>query len=366
MNPVDWYFARGNKQMGPVSAAELKRLATAGELRPEDLVWREGLTEWALARSVRGLFEDEAKPAAGEETPSKPVVALPQGAEPDQPAASFAAARRQPRARHLVDLLLNSLRVHFNARFVEATARLFRDCGLYGLLAALMLVAAFMLIMAVKTNTLANLLSGAILLLTLAALQYLAGKFCDVLERLNLAKTGSLASSVVPDSLAILSVVAGLAALLGSVATATELSIYAAILPGIGGFIVCAYVAFVALNPSTVGTSIGGDESSASAEAVGVLRFLLKVLLRSTPVALGVGVIAGVLTLGYGCYQLLSGAEGLLAGQSSAASCTHHSDRFRSATTGGVSGFPGRLSRARPLPCNLEPAGEARRASEKP
>ncbi len=82
MTPVDWYFARGNKQMGPVSAVDLKRLAAAGELLPDDLVWREGLTEWTKARNVRGLFDEESKPAAPGEPPSKAVVALSQGPEP--------------------------------------------------------------------------------------------------------------------------------------------------------------------------------------------------------------------------------------------------------------------------------------------
>ena len=74
MTPIEWYYARGNKQMGPVTAVELKRLAGVGELHPDDLVWREGLTEWAPARSVRGLFEDETKLPAAEELPSQPVV----------------------------------------------------------------------------------------------------------------------------------------------------------------------------------------------------------------------------------------------------------------------------------------------------
>ena len=53
MTPIEWYYARGNKQMGPVTAVELKRLAAAGELHPDDLVWREGLTEWAPAERAR-------------------------------------------------------------------------------------------------------------------------------------------------------------------------------------------------------------------------------------------------------------------------------------------------------------------------
>ena len=61
MSPVEWYYARENNQMGPVSSVELKRLADVGELLPEDLVWREGMTEWSVARNVRGLFELENK-----------------------------------------------------------------------------------------------------------------------------------------------------------------------------------------------------------------------------------------------------------------------------------------------------------------
>ena len=76
MTAIEWYYARGNKQTGPVTAVELKRLATVGELHPDDLVWREGLTEWAPARTVRGLFKDEAKPGTAEEISSQPVVPL--------------------------------------------------------------------------------------------------------------------------------------------------------------------------------------------------------------------------------------------------------------------------------------------------
>ena len=35
MSAVEWYYARDNKQMGPVPAIELKRLATAGEIGPD-------------------------------------------------------------------------------------------------------------------------------------------------------------------------------------------------------------------------------------------------------------------------------------------------------------------------------------------
>ncbi len=318
MSAIEWYFARGNKQMGPVSSADLKRLAAGGEIRPDDLVWREGLTEWAAARSVRGLFNDEGKPVGVEEAPSKPVVALSTDAKP--------AARA--RARHLVDVLLDAIRSRFNANFIEATGKLFRACGLYGLLAALVVTAAFTLIVAVKTDPagrIRGVLSGIVLLLALAALQYVAGKFCDVLDRLNRATGGSLSSTALPDCFALLSLVTGVAALLGSAATAIELSMYWAILSGAALFIVCGYLALVALNPATLSISIVVDEARTGEEAIGAITFLLKALVRLTPVALGTGVICGTLMMGYACYEAFSDDGGLfllLAAQTTASAAS--------------------------------------------
>ncbi len=43
---MDWYYASGADQKGPVGDDELQRLAQQGVVTPETLVWREGLTSW--------------------------------------------------------------------------------------------------------------------------------------------------------------------------------------------------------------------------------------------------------------------------------------------------------------------------------
>jgi hypothetical protein len=322
MTPVDWYFARGNKQMGPVSAADLKRLAAAGELLPDDLIWREGLAEWTTARSVRGLFDEESKPAGVEETPSKAVMALPQGPEPaaapQEPTSSREDAAPRAPARHPMESLLDGLRNVASDRFLEATARRFRACGLYGLLAAMVVSAAFMAIVIVKTKTLGGLSSGITLLMLLAVLQYVAGKFFDVLDRLNRATGGGLASTAFSDGVALLSLVAGLAALFGSVATAVAASMVLIVLGGIASLIIHGYLAGVALNPASLGMSTAPEKAQLGEETIGVIMFLLKALLRTVPVAFGVGVLCGLIVMGDACRQTFSGAEGLLAAQMTA------------------------------------------------
>jgi GYF domain 2 len=59
MADVQWYYARNDQQFGPVSAAELKQLADAGKLSPNDLLWREGMDAWTTAINLRGLFSEE-------------------------------------------------------------------------------------------------------------------------------------------------------------------------------------------------------------------------------------------------------------------------------------------------------------------
>jgi hypothetical protein len=75
MAEANWYYARDDQPMGPVSVAELKQLADAGQLKPDDLLWSEGMEEWTTAINLHGLFGDEA----GSKGPVASAVAAPRG-----------------------------------------------------------------------------------------------------------------------------------------------------------------------------------------------------------------------------------------------------------------------------------------------
>lgn len=51
-----WYFSKGSIRLGPVSFDELSRLAAAGTLQAQDLVWKDELSEWLKAELIVGLF----------------------------------------------------------------------------------------------------------------------------------------------------------------------------------------------------------------------------------------------------------------------------------------------------------------------
>jgi hypothetical protein len=50
-----WYYARDDRQMGPVGADRLVEMLARGELPADALVWRQGMAEWQAARSVPEL-----------------------------------------------------------------------------------------------------------------------------------------------------------------------------------------------------------------------------------------------------------------------------------------------------------------------
>jgi hypothetical protein len=54
-----WFVAQDSKsKQGPFTLGELRELARSGKLRPSDLVWKEGTSQWVAASSVQGLFEN--------------------------------------------------------------------------------------------------------------------------------------------------------------------------------------------------------------------------------------------------------------------------------------------------------------------
>lgn len=53
-----WKFKKDGTEHGPVDSTELKRLANDGQIRPFDLIQRNGAGEWYRASSVKGLFPE--------------------------------------------------------------------------------------------------------------------------------------------------------------------------------------------------------------------------------------------------------------------------------------------------------------------
>lgn len=79
---IQWFIARDGKQHGPVSDVELRKLVELTHLKPADLIWRQGFSDW---RSAASVF-----PSIGE---SSPLVAAPAAAPAPAPAAAPTPAK---------------------------------------------------------------------------------------------------------------------------------------------------------------------------------------------------------------------------------------------------------------------------------
>ena len=75
-----WYYAKGNRPEGPLTEADIQRLASEGALKPADLVWQPDYgNQWREARTVPGLFPEAApgtaREATGGATPNRELMA---------------------------------------------------------------------------------------------------------------------------------------------------------------------------------------------------------------------------------------------------------------------------------------------------
>jgi hypothetical protein len=321
MPPTEWFYTRGSKRFGPVSAMELKQLADHGELAAEELVWREGMEQWVPARRVKGLFDHDVPSTKEDVSGSAPSLKndavsaradTVKIAEPPTPAAPPASDLAQPRparptfesspsaferaregsSQHLFDALLETARNVFDAEFVRATAALFAAVGHYALYAAMLLLVGIQVALGVMNRSLWAILFGLGAAAVLAVLQYAARRIAGVLDRLDGATVSRMPSPVFLDCCALLSFVASLLALVGWTVFAVATQDFGWIFWAVIAFILLEYTAVVALNPESLRLTLTA-EATAGEEAIGILSFLVKLGVRSVPVVFGVGVVWG-------------------------------------------------------------------------
>jgi hypothetical protein len=206
------------------------------------------------------------------------------------------------------DLVLDFVRAQFTSQFVELTSKIFSLGGHYGLYLAMALLLVFALLLGVKMNDVNTILLGLAGAGVLLVLQYAARRFLGALERLNRSTLARMCSSAFLDCFALLHMFGGLVALLGLTVLAVQTSLLSLVLPAIASFILCQYVAVLALNPESLNLTIA-SEATAGEEAIGVLSFLVKLGLRIVPVAFGVGVAWGTLTLLFALYLVFMPPE---------------------------------------------------------
>lgn len=100
----EWYYTVNGEKAGPISSAKLKQLSQEGKLSPDDHVWKEGMSDWRPASTIKGLFDI---PSSVDPIVPPPVV-RPQrsNSNPEWPRSSSGAERNTnpgpPQSRPIV------------------------------------------------------------------------------------------------------------------------------------------------------------------------------------------------------------------------------------------------------------------------
>jgi hypothetical protein len=78
----EYFFAKEDKQFGPFTAAQLKKLADTGRLQPTDKVRKSSMANWVSAAAVKGLFQATTASPAGAAPPAAAAAPPPTPSSP--------------------------------------------------------------------------------------------------------------------------------------------------------------------------------------------------------------------------------------------------------------------------------------------
>ena len=127
----EWYWTEQDRRRGPCSGRELKELLANGRVQPMTLVWRQGLSDWVAAKTVKSLFDEPETGKAPVSTDSPPPLPKAAPAMPVNAGAALESAKHHA-TTFLTDL--KSLNFREEVIPIDATnlAGLLRDYVFWG------------------------------------------------------------------------------------------------------------------------------------------------------------------------------------------------------------------------------------------
>jgi GYF domain 2 len=74
MSDRSWFYAANGQQQGPYPDVQLRDLIARGTIRPDTLVWSEGMSGWQKAGEIPGLMSGESRPPAMPQAGAPPLA----------------------------------------------------------------------------------------------------------------------------------------------------------------------------------------------------------------------------------------------------------------------------------------------------
>lgn len=168
--------------------------------------------------------------------------------------------------------------------------------GHFALIVAAGLGFLFAIILAIRANDFFVFLYGIAWIILVFVVQYTAHKFSDAGEGLIKNNPTFLASKAFLDCFGFLALIGGVVVLIIHIIQAIQVGDIMPFLMGLGFFVFLEFLALISFNPQTATVEIT-KENSAGQEALGIITFFLKGLLKLIPIIFGVGLIVATVML---------------------------------------------------------------------
>jgi hypothetical protein len=190
----------------------------------------------------------------------------------------------------LLDRFVNWVRGAVPVAWYDQLADLLTKLGHAGLVLAEATCILLGLVAAIRLGNWRLFPAGLGVAILLAICQYTATRFLDAGKTLLKASPSRLGSAAFLDCLALL------VGVLGLILFCTHLGSWSALFTGLALWALCDAVAFIALHPDMVNLSVQ-DRLQAGEEAIGIMSFGVKAVVRLVPIAFGVGAVFGSISL---------------------------------------------------------------------
>jgi hypothetical protein len=168
--------------------------------------------------------------------------------------------------------------------------------GHFGIIVAACLGFLFALIFAIRSNSFQAFLYGIGWVILIFVVQYTAHKFSNAGETLIKDNPSKLSSKIFLDCFGFLVLIGGVVIFIVFIIQAIQIGSVYPFLAGLGTFIFLEFIALISFNPleATINVEEG---NSAGKEAIGIITFFIKALMRLVPIFFGVGVAIGTIML---------------------------------------------------------------------
>lgn len=204
----------------------------------------------------------------------------------------------------LFDSLIDWSKRKFPPETYNTISSFLIGAGHWAVMLAAILSVFFGISAAIKLSTWVYVGYGLGFAALLAILQYTADRFLDAGDALIDASPSTLRSAAFPDCFALLAEAAGLLIFLSFMLSAHVIGQWSLIWVGLGIWCLCDAMAYIAINPELINIKLQ-DDVRAGEEAIGILSFFVKTLIRIVPIAFGAGTLIGLIGLLFGTFSLM-------------------------------------------------------------